>query len=431
MSSGETSVAFFNIGAWTQVRKQFPVKIMSKNQGQQGIPVQRRLRRHQAVRSEEGRGRQAPREPLRDAGDQRAVQLAAWGKGRPIRSRKRIPEIADVFYTPDELAQYAYIADFEYMASQVDAWAKRWEQEIAPADPPLLSRTTALGSMQKGLSAFHWALLAPGLVLLAGLLAAPMALMAVESFRPFVAGRVGSGAGWTLRNYTELIEPAYAFYFFDTFRVAFIVSAIAVLLGAPIAWLAARTRRRAVRVAIFGLLIGLLFMESGRAALRDPDDMGIDRPARRLRHAHRRAGAQRRIRGHPGFPRAAALRAADGGSDHDRHHSRTSARVSRRPRLRSARRAGALPSRSRSRSPCRGSLRLHDRVRDVHQQFCRAVDPRPRRRAVHRQPHVRFTDVANFPSGAAIGIIMFVLAALVVYAMTLLVRALTPEGTRA
>jgi putative spermidine/putrescine transport system substrate-binding protein len=37
-----------------------------------------------------------------------------------------------VFYKPDELAQYAYIADFEFMASQVDAWAKRWEQEIAP-----------------------------------------------------------------------------------------------------------------------------------------------------------------------------------------------------------------------------------------------------------------------------------------------------------
>jgi hypothetical protein len=28
-----------------------------------------------------------------------------------------------------------------------------------------------------------------------------VALMAVESFRPFIAGRAGSGAGWTLRNY--------------------------------------------------------------------------------------------------------------------------------------------------------------------------------------------------------------------------------------
>ena len=58
------------------------------------------------------------------------------------------------------------------------------------------------------LSAFQWALLAPGAVLLLVLLAAPIALMAVESFHPFVAGTVGSSAGWTLRNYTELIEPA-------------------------------------------------------------------------------------------------------------------------------------------------------------------------------------------------------------------------------
>ncbi len=42
------------------------------------------------------------------------------------------PEIADVFHTPDELVQFAHIADFEFMATQVDAWAKRWEQEIAP-----------------------------------------------------------------------------------------------------------------------------------------------------------------------------------------------------------------------------------------------------------------------------------------------------------
>ena len=35
------------------------------------------------------------------------------------------------------------------------------------------------------------------------------------------------------------------------------------------------------------------------------------------------------------------------------------------------------------------ALRIHDRVRDVHQQFRRAADPRPRRRAVHDQPDVR------------------------------------------
>ena len=54
------------------------------------------------------------------------------GEGPTNPKSKANPDIADVFYTPDELGQYAYIADFEYMASQVDSWAKRWEQEIAP-----------------------------------------------------------------------------------------------------------------------------------------------------------------------------------------------------------------------------------------------------------------------------------------------------------
>src|SRR5262245_28674882 len=110
------------------------------------------------------------------------------------------------------------------------------------------------------ITAFQAALLVPGAFILIGLLVAPLALMAVESFRPFVAGRVGSGTGWTLTNYTELINPAYAFYFYDTFRIGLIIGAIALLLGTPLAWTAARTKRRAVRVMIFGLLIGLLFM---------------------------------------------------------------------------------------------------------------------------------------------------------------------------
>lgn len=37
MSSGETSVAFFNIGAWTQVRKQFPVKLMTRLKDNKGV----------------------------------------------------------------------------------------------------------------------------------------------------------------------------------------------------------------------------------------------------------------------------------------------------------------------------------------------------------------------------------------------------------
>lgn len=106
----------------------------------------------------------------------------------------------------------------------------------------------------------QWGMLVPALLVVAVLLIAPILLMAVESFRPFVAGREGAGAGWTLLNYTELFSAAYLFYFADTFCIGFLVCAMAIGLGAPLAWMAARTKRHGVRLGIFGLLIGLLFL---------------------------------------------------------------------------------------------------------------------------------------------------------------------------
>ena len=44
--------------------------------------------------------------------------------------------------------------------------------------------------------------------------------------------------------------------------------------------------------------------------------------------------------------------------------------------------------------------------------------------------YTRFSDVANYPSGAAIGIIMLVLAIAVVYTLSVLVRTLFPQEAR-
>jgi ABC-type spermidine/putrescine transport system permease subunit I len=123
----------------------------------------------------------------------------------------------------------------------------------------ILLQSRRLG-WQMSTSALHRTLLAPGLVILAGLVFAPLTLMAIESFRPFVGGQVGGGAGWTLDNYLELTAPSYAYYFWDTVRIGFSASAVALLLATPLAWQAARARRSATRVFIFGLLVSLLFL---------------------------------------------------------------------------------------------------------------------------------------------------------------------------
>lgn len=103
-----------------------------------------------------------------------------------------------------------------------------------------------------------WGLAAPALLLLVVGLAGPLGYLAIQSLRPFVDGSA-LAVGWTVANYAELLRPAYAFYFFDTLRFGLAVGALAILLGAPLAWIAARTKRAALRRAILGLLIGLLF----------------------------------------------------------------------------------------------------------------------------------------------------------------------------
>jgi ABC-type spermidine/putrescine transport system permease subunit I len=103
-----------------------------------------------------------------------------------------------------------------------------------------------------------WGLVAPALLLLVVGLAGPLYYLAIQSLRPFVDGSA-LAEGWTVANYAELLRPAYAFYFFDTLRFGLAVGALAILLATPLAWIAARTPRAALRRAILGLLIGLLF----------------------------------------------------------------------------------------------------------------------------------------------------------------------------
>jgi putative spermidine/putrescine transport system permease protein len=276
-------------------------------------------------------------------------------------------------------------------------------------------------------SAFRWALLAPGAALLLVLLVAPVALMAVESFRPFVAGRVGAGSGWTLRNYSELIEPAYAFYFWDTFRIGFLVSAVAVILATPLAWLAARTRRRSVRVAIFGLLIGLLFMSLVARLYAIQMTWGSTGP---LAFFGALIGIPARSAGYAAvqvaigllhfvLPMAAIMMVG------------TFQNIS--PRLEEAAASLGAP-----RWQVALTVTLPLAVPGLLSAFMIAfamcisnfVVPLILGRGVvlftTNLMYVRFSDVANYPSGAAIGIITFIAAALVVYGMTALVRRLAP-----
>jgi|TARA_B100000315_G_scaffold259834_1_gene317563 putative spermidine/putrescine transport system permease protein len=107
-------------------------------------------------------------------------------------------------------------------------------------------------------------LLLPGLGLFLALLVLPLANVVEESFRLFVPGRIGSAkdAPYTLFNYTELIEPAYVFYLLETFRFGFVSSLTALVIAFPIAYAMARQGSPLLRKLSIGFLIGMLFLST-------------------------------------------------------------------------------------------------------------------------------------------------------------------------
>ncbi|MEP9350521.1 ABC transporter permease subunit [Xanthobacter sp. KR7-225] len=106
------------------------------------------------------------------------------------------------------------------------------------------------------------ALLWPALVVMAPLLLGPLVLLAHESLKPFVGGRVGgdeSGA-LTLQNYAQIADPQYVRYFLDTFRVGLLATALALVLGFPVAHFIARRAGPVMRRLLVGGLVGTLFL---------------------------------------------------------------------------------------------------------------------------------------------------------------------------
>ena len=105
-------------------------------------------------------------------------------------------------------------------------------------------------------------LLLPAVAVVAVLLVAPLLLVGDESLRLFVPGRVGSvhDAPLTLQNYAELLRPAYARYFADTFRISLIATLVALVLAYPIGYRVAREARPRVRRAWIAFLVVMLFL---------------------------------------------------------------------------------------------------------------------------------------------------------------------------
>jgi ABC-type spermidine/putrescine transport system permease subunit I len=105
-------------------------------------------------------------------------------------------------------------------------------------------------------------LLLPAGAVFLGFFFLPMAGLFVESLRLYVPGSIGSAAGapFTLANYAELLTPAFAAFFLETLRISVLASLLGLLFAFPFAyWITRRfsTRWRAIAI---GLFVTLMFL---------------------------------------------------------------------------------------------------------------------------------------------------------------------------
>jgi putative spermidine/putrescine transport system permease protein len=104
--------------------------------------------------------------------------------------------------------------------------------------------------------------LVPALLIFALLFIAPMAGMALESFRLFTPGRIGAvaGAPFTTNNYAELLNLPFLGLFIETFRVSLAATIVGLVVSYPLAWFIVRRFSPRGRAVATGLLITLILL---------------------------------------------------------------------------------------------------------------------------------------------------------------------------
>jgi ABC-type spermidine/putrescine transport system permease subunit I len=105
-------------------------------------------------------------------------------------------------------------------------------------------------------------LLLPAVAVFLGLFFLPVVGLLVESFRFFTPGSIGSSAGtaFTLVNYTELLTPAFAEFFLETIRISLFASVVGLVFAFPLAYWIARRFPPRLRAIVVGAFVTLMFL---------------------------------------------------------------------------------------------------------------------------------------------------------------------------
>ncbi len=104
--------------------------------------------------------------------------------------------------------------------------------------------------------------LLPAVLIFAALFLVPMAGLVMESFRLFTPGRIGAvaGAPFTLANYAELLNWSFVGLFVETFRISVLATVVGLIVSYPLAWHVVRRFSPRGRVLATGFLITLILL---------------------------------------------------------------------------------------------------------------------------------------------------------------------------
>jgi ABC-type spermidine/putrescine transport system permease subunit I len=270
-------------------------------------------------------------------------------------------------------------------------------------------------------------LLLPAVAVFVLFLMLPMLMVLDESFRTFEPGRIGSvaGAPLTTDNYAELFRQVYLRYFGQTYLLAFCASILAIIFAFPISYYIARNAPSWVRKAAISAIIGLMFLSAlvrvysiqltfGSAGILSPimSAVGVNTNGRAYIYVVIVAGLL-----HYAIPMSILILIG--------------AIQNLNPRLTEAAQslgASALKSHLTVTIPLciRGlvSAFLVSMTLGISAFVIPWILGRGRVLFISNLVYSRFSEVANYPSGAAISIVMMVLSILLIFVMSRLATLL-------
>ena len=132
ITTGETSVAFWNMAPWKKVSQNFPITVLTRVPNDKGLGAFLYQDGWVVLKSSENKKAAFNYLNFFISPENNQAFNEMLGQAPTNRKAKASGFAENITYTPDELQKFAYFPDFTVLAEQLNASVKRFETEIVP-----------------------------------------------------------------------------------------------------------------------------------------------------------------------------------------------------------------------------------------------------------------------------------------------------------